>query len=220
MAKNLYKLIDMTKKLTFLILGIILLFSVSAQNPSDFLPDKPGKWSYMNNVTSTETEYLAYKKTMASLAEWFHQNVPMLANPKGYDLLATTYGQFDKYYLMDKCNYGLRDEMHFSFQLFLSKGGKWTVEPPAYSFAVNDTEGGHHSRGSFPYFDELKDDPALEKAINTAALKMNGIIASFEYVKQIIPGVDMYQESPDGDRCHVIVFNPERPPHWLHLTVQ
>jgi hypothetical protein len=144
----------------------------------------------------------------------------MLTNPKGYDLLATTYGQFDKYYKMNKCNYGLRDEMHFNFELFLSNGRKWTVEPPAYSFAVNDTEGGHHSRGNFPYFDELKDDPALEKAINAAAIKMNGIIAPFEFVKQIIPGVDMYCESADGDRCHLIVYNPERPLYWLPMTVK
>jgi len=207
-------------KLLALLLTIAIYQCISAQKPSDYLPEKPGKWSYLNNVTSTEAEYLAYKKTMTSLAEWFHQNVPMLTNPKGYDLLATTYGQFDKYYKMDKSNYGLRDEMHFSFQLFLSNGGKWTVEPPAYSFDVNDTEGGHHSRGNFPYFDELQDDPALEKAINTAALKMNGIIARFEFLKQLAPGVDVYKESPDAYPHHIIVYNPERPPYWLPLTVK
>lgn len=210
----------MTKHLALFTFVFLVYFTGEAQNPSEFLPEKSGKWSYLNNVTSTESEYPAYKKTMALLAEWFHQNVPMLANPKGYDLLATTYGQFDKYYKMDKSNYGLRDEMHFSFQLFLSNGGKWTVEPPAYSFDVNDTDGGHHSRGNFPYFDELQDDPALEKAINTAALKMNGIIATFDFVKQLVPGVDVYRESPDAYPHHVIVYNPERPLYWLPVTVK
>lgn len=203
-----------------IVLFLLMPFLSKAQNPSEFLPEKPGKWSYLNNVTSTEAEYLAYKKTMASLAEWFHQNVPMLTNPKGFDLLATTYGQFDKYYKMDKANYGLRDEMYFSFQLLLAKGGKWTIEPPSYSFSVNDTEGGHHSRGNFPYFDELKDDPAKEKAINEAALKMNGIIAAFEFQKQLAPGIDVYQESPDAYPHHIIIYNPERPQYWLPVTVK
>lgn len=205
---------------TLIAFGLLLCFAVSAQNPSEFLPEKPGKWIYSNNVTSTEAEYIAYKKSVAMLAEWFHQNVPMLASPKGFDLLATTYGQFDKYYKMNKSNYGLRDEMRFSFQLLLAKGGKWSVEPPSYSFSVNDTEGGHHSRGNFPYFDELKDDPTKEKAINAAAVKINGIIAVFEFQKQLAPGVDVYQESPGAYPHHLIVYNPERPPYWLPVTVK
>lgn len=210
------------KKIIAFIIGYSILQTTSthAQKPSDFLPEKPGRWSYLNNVTSTETEYLAYKKTMATLAEWFHQNIPMLTNPKGYDLLATTYGQFDKYYRMDKCNYGLRDEMHFSFQLFFSGGGKWTIEPPAYSFDVNDTEAGHSSGGKVAWFDETKDDPALEKAINAAAVKMNGIFPAFEFVKQIAQGVDVYREAENAAPHHVIVYNPERPPYWLPVTVK
>jgi len=211
---------SMKKYITTISYSICLLFAVSAQNPSEFLPEKPGKWSYLNNVTSTEAEYLAYKKTVATLAEWFHQNVPMLATPKGYDLLATTYGQFDKYYRMDKCNYGLRDEMHFSFQLFLSKGGKWTVEPPAYSFDINNTETGHSSGGKVAWFDETKDEPALEKVINAAAVKMNGVFPVFEYIRQIGPGIDLYREAENAPPHHVIIYDPEKPPYWLPVTVK
>ncbi len=105
-----------------LLLGLALMVPeiVKAQQPSDFLPDKSGKWSYSNNVTSTDAEYIAFSKVVASLAGWFHLNMPMLLNPKGFDLAATTYGQWDKYYKMNKCNYGLRTEMNFSFQLFYS----------------------------------------------------------------------------------------------------
>jgi len=211
---------SMKKYITTISYSICLLFAVSAQNPSEFLPEKPGKWSYLNNVTSTEAEYLAYKKTMASLAEWFHQNVPMLATPKGYDLLATTYGQFDKYYRMDKCNYGLRDEMHFSFQLFYSNGGKWTIEPPAYSFDINNTETGHSSGGKVAWFDETKDEPALEKAINAAAVKMNGVFPVFEYIRQIGPGIDLYREAENAAPHHVIIYDPEKPSYWLQVTVK
>jgi hypothetical protein len=200
--------------------ALVIFQYVAAQNPSEFLPEKPGKWSYLNNVTSTEAEYVLYKKTMASLAEWFHQNVPMLTNPQGYDMLATTYGQFDKYYKMNKCNYGLRDEMHFSFQLFYSNNGKWTIEPPAYSFEINNTESGHPQNNIVSWFDESKDEPALEKAINAAAVKMNGIFPVFEFIKQIGPGIDLYREAEGAAPHHVIIYDPERPQYWIPVTVK
>jgi len=210
----------MNKHLALLVtLFIILCNILSAQNSSDFLPEKPGKWSYLNNITSTEAEYLTYKKTIASLAEWFHQNVPMLTAPKGYDMLVTTYGQSDKYYRMDKCNYGLRDEMHFSFQLFYSNGGKRTIEPPAYSFNVNNTETGHSSSRKVALFDETKDDPALEKAMNAAAVKINGIFPVFEFVKQIAQGIDLYREAENAHPHHIIIYDPEKPSYWLPVTV-
>ena len=122
------------------ILFVFVLFqstSLFAQKLSDFLPNKPGKWSYSNNITSTDAEYVAFSKVIASLAEWFHLNIPMLKSPKGFDLAATTYGGWDKYYRMNNCNYGLRTELDFCFQLFFSAGGKWTIEPPHYSFDIN-----------------------------------------------------------------------------------
>jgi len=156
------------KKVFILLAVLIILLPVLAktQSPSDFLPDKPGKWSYSNNITSTEAEYIAYSKVIASLAEWFHLNVPMLKSPKGYDLAATTYGGWDKYYRMNNCNYGLRTELNFDFQLFFSGGGKWTIEPPHYSFEINNTETGHGTNLNYPYYDELQDDTKLEKTMD------------------------------------------------------
>ncbi len=188
----------MTKQLAIITIVFILSYSAAAQKPSDYLPEKPGKWTYLNNITSTEAEYIVFKKTLASLAEWFHQNVPMLTNPKGFDLLATTYGSWDKYYKMQNCNYGLRTELNFDFQLFFSNGGKRTIEPPHYSFDINNTESGHPTNKNVAYFDESKDDPALEKAINVAALKINGVFPVFEFVKQITPGVDLYREAENA----------------------
>ena len=40
----------MTKQLAIITLIFILSASAKAQNPSDFLPDKPGKWSYSSNI--------------------------------------------------------------------------------------------------------------------------------------------------------------------------
>jgi len=211
----------MTKVSSILFLFVLFQSIVlDAQKPSDFLPEKPGKWSYSNNITSTEAEYIAYSKVIASLAEWFHLNVPMLKSPKGYDLAATTYGGWDKYYKMNNSNYGLRTELNFSFQLFLSNGGKWTVEPPHYSFDINNTETGHGTNPNYPYFDELQDDPAQEKALNAAALEMNEVFPVFDFVKQIEPGVDLYREAADAYPYHIVVYNPERPPYWIPVTVR
>lgn len=210
----------MTKLSSILmVFALLQTTSLIAQNPLDFLPDKPGKWSYSNNITSTKAEYTAYSKVIASLAEWFHLNVPMLNSPKGYDLAATTYGGWDKYYSMNACNYGLRTELNFSFQLFLSKGGKWTVEPPHYSFDINNTETGHGTNPNFPYFDELKDNQKLEKAINDASIKMNGVFMVYPFVKKLAPGVNLY-DCEAGGCGSVVVFNPERPDFWLPLTLK
>ena len=208
-----------------LILALIAfqVSTITAQSQSEFLPEKPGKWSFSCSKPGGSPAEADFNKNLVMIAEWFHQNVPMLNKPAGHDLKAVASGIWDNNYRKDPANYGMRSEMTFMFQLFLSDlshGGKWTVEPPTYSFDINNTEAGHHSRGNFPYFDELQDDPSKEKAINEAAAKMNGIIAMFQFQKQLFPGVDVYQESADGDRCHIIVYNPERAPYWLPLTVK
>ena len=204
----------------FVVIFLLVPALVMAQKPAEYLPEKPGKWFYSNNITSTEAEYVVYKKNMATLAEWFHQNIPMLTNPKGFDLTSTTYGSWDKYYRMNTCNYGLRTELNFNFQLFLSNGGKWTIEPPHYSFDINNTESGHPTNINVAYFDESKDNPALEKAINTAALKINRIFPVFEFKKQISQGVDLYREAADAYPHHVVVYDPDRPSYWLPVTVK
>ena len=210
----------MEKLISFLLVFTLLHCNLTqAQNPSDFLPEKPGKWTYSNNITSTEAEYVAYSKVIASVAEWFHMNIPMLKNPKGFDLAATTYGSWDKYYRMNDCNYCLRTEMFFGFQLFSSAGGKWTIEPPHYSFDINNTETGHGSNANYPYFDETKDDAGLEKEINEASIKMNGVFAVFPLAKTLAPGVNLYD--CEGGGCGtVVVFNPEKPNFWLPVTVR
>lgn len=204
------------------ILFVFVLFQstvLKAQKPSDFLPDKPGKWSYSSNIKTPGAEVAALNKNLATLAEWFHQNVPMLLNPKGYDLDARAYGSWDDHYKLSKSNYALRAEMDFNFQLFLSDGGKWTVEPPHYEFDINSTESGHGTNGNYPYFDELKDDPKLEKAINDAATKMNEVFAVYPLVKSLVPGVNFYDvESKDFGT--LVIFNPDRPAFWIPVTVR
>jgi hypothetical protein len=203
-----------------LLLSVLLPFLIKAQPElTKFLPAKPGKWSYSSNIKSPVAEVVALNKNLANLAEWFHQNVPMLLNPKGYDLDAWAYESWDDHYKMSKRNYALRAEMEFNFQLFLRDGGKWTVEPPHYEFYINSTESGHGTNGNYPYFDELKDDPKLERAINDAATKMNEVFAVNPFVKSLVPGVNYYDvESKDFGT--LVIFNPDRPAFWIPVTVK
>ena len=224
----------MTKQLAIITLIFILSFSAKSQNPSEFLPDKPGKWSYYGNIKAPGAEYAAFNKNLAATAEWFHQNTPMLKNPSGYDLHAVSYGISNDDYKKNAANYGLRSEMVFAFQLFLSdlsRGGKWTVEPPKYTFYINNTETGHGTNPNYHHFDaayfnythpdsKYKFTSADEKAINDAVIKLNGIFAVFPFAKEMAPGVHVYKESADGYFYHIIVFNPERPPYWLPVTLK
>ncbi|MDP3180890.1 MAG: hypothetical protein Q8M67_03675, partial [Bacteroidota bacterium] len=179
-------------------------------------------------IKTPGAEVLAFNKNLATVAEWFHQNVPMLTNPKGFDLNAWAYGQWDDYYKLKKSSYSLRAEIDFGFQLFYSKGGKWIIEPPHYSFDINDTETGHGTNPNYNYFSVSEHDPfsvknispAQKKAINDAVDQLNGIFAVFPFSKELTPGVHVYKESVNGYSSHIIVFNPERPPYWIPLTLK
>ncbi len=215
----------MKKRFSLIGFGLVLFLSVTSQESAKFLPNKPGKWTYSTNIKRPGTEVVAFNKNLAVLAEWFHQNVPMLTNPKGFDLLAASFGIWDDDYKRNACNYGMRSEMNFDFQLFLSdlaRGGKWVVEPPHYSFYINNTEGGHGTNPNWKYFSEQEYDPRGEKkysanqqkAINDAVTKMNGVFAVYPFIKEFAPGIKLFGGG------NLIVFNPERPDFWLPVTMR
>jgi hypothetical protein len=129
--------------------------------------------------------------------------VPLLANPKGFDLSAVAYGIWDDEYKKNPTNYGMRAEMNFDFQLFLSNGGKWTVEPPHWNFDINNTESGHGG---------------MNKE-GTAGSFLNSLFTVFPFVKEIAPGVHYYD--CENRTCgSLIVFNPNRPDYWIPVTVR
>lgn len=198
-----------------------------AQMSAKYLPEKPGKWMYSSNIKLPGAEVVAFNKNLAVLAEWFHQNVPMLSNPKGFDLDAWVYPIYDETYKLNKCSYAMRAEVNFNFQLFLSSGGKRTIEPPHFEFYVNNTEEGHGSNNNYKYFSQQEYDPAKvknfstaqKKAINDAVVKMNRVFAVYPFLKALAPGVNYY-DSEVGGYGAVVVFNPERPDFWTPVTLR
>lgn len=182
------------------ILALCFLFSstIVSQSEDRFLPDKPGKWSVKSNLNNFPKKDKAdFESNLTKTAEWFHKNVKMLAEPKGFDLPVTFWGISDDEYKTKDYNYAYRCEMDFAFQLFIVENGKetkWTIEPPRYEIDINNTEIGHGTN-----FDagELKD-----------------LFVVFPLIKEFAPGVRLYG---DGN---LIVFNPNQPEFWVPLTVR
>jgi len=201
-------------KLLAVLFLLMPVLSMAQPESAKYLPDKPGKWSYKSNIKTPGTEVVALNKNLATLADWFHQNVPMLANPKGYDLDTWVYESWDDHYKLSKRNYALRASMDFNFQLFFRTGGKWTVEPPHYSFSINSAGFG----AGYSTFNNVEDDPSLEKAIDDAGTKMNEVFVVFPFVKSLAPGVNYYD--CEVRNCgSLVVFNPARPAFWVPITV-
>jgi|APCry1669188910_1035180.scaffolds.fasta_scaffold01327_3 hypothetical protein len=198
----------------FAVLFFLTPVLCQAQKSSDFLPEKPGKWSYSSNIKTPGAEVVAFNKNVANLAEWFHRKVPLLINPKGFDLDACAYGIWDDKYKLQHCNYGQRGELNFNFLMFYSNGRQWIIEPPHWSFNINNTETGHGSNTNLPGWDSTKDPASLEKPMNEAAADLNDLFRIFPFVRDIAPGVRLYG---DGN---LIVFNPDRPPFWIPVTLR
>jgi hypothetical protein len=105
----------MVKRSYLLTVLLSMSLIVQSQKSSDFLPDKPGNWTYSSNIKIAGEEVIAFNKNLSTLAEWFHQNVSMLRNPRGYDLKACSFGIWDDNYKLNNANYGLRAVLNFDF---------------------------------------------------------------------------------------------------------
>ena len=208
----------MSKIFLYMTVGFLLLPLLSeAQNTSKYLPEKPGKWSIRSNLKRPGTNYSDFTKNVLAVAEWFHQNSSIMTNPRGFDLDVTVFGIWDDYYVTRPCNYGLRCELNFDFELFLLDNGKeakWTVEPPHWSFDINNTESGHGTNFHFEGYDDSKDDASLKTTLDNVTCRLNDLFVVPAFKKDIAPGVSLYN---DGT---LIIYNPDRPPFWLPVTVR
>jgi hypothetical protein len=172
-----------------------------------YLTEKQGSYSFRNNTASEGREYLKFGNNVKTVADYFHQNIPVMKANKGFDLSATLFGIGGETYTNQQSNYGLRGELTFDFQLFLKeeKGveKKWTVEPPHFEFYINDTEAGHGGM-----LNEGNEGSFLKK-----------LFLVFPMVKELSAGVRYYDCAPRT--CgSLVVFNPDRPNYWLTVTVR
>jgi hypothetical protein len=202
---------------TYLLLVVIFLqpsLILKAQTETKYSFDKPGNWSFSNRISKSDPEFI---KNLEGVAGWFRQKVPMMADPKGFDLVASIFNCGSNNYEKRPCNYGIPGNLYFEFQLFFNEkhgGGKWKIEPPAFSFYVNDTETGHGSNGNYNGYDYREEAASLEVPINKATGNLNDLFLVFPLVQEFAPGVRLYG---DGN---LIVFNPDQPDFWIPVTVR
>lgn len=205
--------------------------------PSEWNASKTGTWRFENhlpekgfklrNGSLNATENIAFKKNIADLAAWFHQNHPMLKNPKGYDLRALTTYVWSDYTTVNESEYGIPASMGFLFELFDNKGGKWTIEPPQINFDINATYGGIGGIYFTPESivdDGTRYDLSLSKKVEEALRNLTQYFQVFPMKETIFPGVDVYTMYRDGWQQNghqtIVVYNPERPNYWLPVTVK
>jgi len=202
-----------------IILALISIKNLQAQDSKKYLPNKPGSTKIESNLWQySGFEKTLYEKNLAKLTNDFIDENKVLASPKGFDLLVWYFGMYDDNYKKRDCNYGIRSEIRFDFELFLIENGKenkWTVEPPHFTVYINNTESGHG--GNYCNYEGYKvqvDDPALEAPIENAVAGLCDLFVVFPLEEEFAPGVRLYG---DGN---LVVFNPERPPFWIPVTVK
>ncbi|MFT3843495.1 MAG: hypothetical protein QM725_00430 [Lacibacter sp.] len=195
---------------------ILLLFQCTVLTAQQtFLLQKKGKTTYQKVNFSPlspqlySNNILEYEKNVKELINFFLQQSVILNENKGFDLKIllssneTCNSQTGKR-IIKPWQYGLQSELRFLFEMLLPNEKKWTVEPPTWSFYINQTETGGHG-GLYNDGDE------------SSFLKQLFLV--FPFVKEIAPGVHYYN-CPAQTCGQIVVFNPARPNYWLPVTVR
>lgn len=205
--------------LLVLISGIFSAKIVSAQNSEKYQPEKPGNTKTESNLWQFDgNQKSVYENNLTKVTSGFTKNNSVLSAPKGFDLHIWYFEMYDDRYKLRDCNYGVRSEIRFDFELFILENGKetkWTVEPPHFSVFLNNTASGHGS--NFCNYEGYKvqdDDPSLEIPFDKAVAGLCDLFLVFPLEEEIAPGVRLYG---DGN---LIVFYPDRPPFWVPVTVK
>lgn len=219
------------KRYFLFISGMLLTAMLNGQD-NKWLPDKPGTWRFENhltqksydlrNATLSATDNVAFRNNMTALAEWFRQNHPMLKEPTGYDLRAIANRMWGDYTTRADAEYGIPATLDFLFEIFDSEGGKWTIEPPQYGLIVNNIIGGRQDSYFSPESlveDGSRYDLSMSEDVRKARERLWQYFPVSWFKESPCPGVDIYAANT-GAPEQIVVFNPERPPYWLPVTLQ
>lgn len=206
---------------------LLLTLSLSAQQQDTkfkWQKEKPGQWIYNYTLAANSADEIHFKKNISNLAEWFHQNIPLLTHPKGFNILINVGRGWDNYYTSSASDYGLSANLDFSFQLFNTNGSTWKSELPqasTYSFTINRLQGSGSwigPIGQFDNFNDNKHDPRLEKAINDAASRMDEMMVVLPFAQEMSEGIHLYKNASEGH--HIVLFNPTRPAYLIPVSLK
>lgn len=209
----------------------IVSLEVNAQ-PERFSNGKPGKYRFeshlpektysLRNAMLSSTENIAFKKNVAEVAAWFQQNHPMIMHPTGYDMRTLTTWIWGDFSTVAKWEYGIPAELSFLFELLYTDGSKWSIEPPQAKLLINHVSGGHDGWYFTPESvveDGTRYDLLKSGDVKKALEQLQSYFMVYQFKSEMAPGVHEFEAYPGG-RKTIVVFNPERPPYWIPVTVK
>lgn len=203
------------------IIALFLIFLVSSfglfGQDSKFLTDKTGKFILQNQLNKCQgTDVTSLSKNLTAIAEWIHQNNPVMLPPTGFDAAVSLSGN-----LCDKgagiLDFGIQSRINFSFRYFYYEKGvshtatDWAahgteilINNPIVQISSQFTETGFQS----------DDPPRLKQPLEKALKNLERYYTSDPVEKEIVPGVRLYAGG------HMLIFNPDRPDIWIPVTVK
>lgn len=175
----------------------VLLAGLSISKELPLILDKQGAFHMLSrtdfsspNCGYTKAEMAENLKELTALVEVMRKN-PVLAELKGFESNARIYNIGCD----DQDRYGVPSRISFEFcSWFVNRNGRTVfnaIEPPEWSILVNKQR--VHTIANFE----------ADKTYFTVSSKK----------ETLAPGIDVY----DGERY--VVYNPDRPPYWLPITV-
>lgn len=203
-----------------LVSALILGAGTSQAQDAKLVADKQGSFKIIDwgiythfdcGFTKTETD--AHAQKIRNIIGYLREKNLVLKETKGFMGQATLFAKdCDR-----RADYGIPGSIRFEFcAFFLNKEGKEvysTIEPPSWYLLVNvmdkkDT----HIPPRPPKSEPVK--PGFDyDTYKAAAEKLNELFYTRDVRQVIAPGLDRY-----GDE--VVVYNPDRPPYWLQVTVE
>lgn len=206
---------------TFCILALACFCNVQVLQAQDQLvPDKQGGFNmgsfgfyqnYKCGYTKAETE--AHSKKITEISNFLRSHNPVLHDLKGFVGQLTIFSRDCEI----SAPYGIPASLRFEFCAYtINRAGKevyGTIEPPCWYLIINAVD----KRGLHVPSRPPKDEPVKPgfdyETYKAAAAKLNEMFYTRDVRKVIAPGLDRY-----GDE--VVVYNPDRPPYWLQVTVE
>lgn len=166
------------------------------------------------NCACSQAEASAMMKKMENFVAVFRQ-CPVLKDPMGYDGSADISGGR----CSSKFGYGVPVNVYYffkSWELYKGRELQWKIEPPQWRMEINQTEkfcsnGFNETDFSNTY---NPSNPAFsESGMSKATRELREIFFTPGVREQVRRGIDRYG-------VNVILYNPDRPPYWDHVTIR
>jgi hypothetical protein len=205
------------KQFVFLYALVMLCYSMVNAQEYPLVLDKQGSFKvtdwgaythYDCGYTKAETS-ANYQKVLAVINAMRKGN-PVLNELKGFDAELLLFAQDCD----PKFGYGIPSRLTFGFCSWINFKGKEVrnkIEPPAWYMNFNIL--GNVGNRSYEPRDKKKPVTQKEKR-EEAGRRLDELIHTTGKKETLAPGIDMYNGQD------IVVYNPDRPPYWLPITVR